>query len=279
MTPTVRPFGARRAEGWRAIGGPAVTEWYYVSGDEQKGPVSAEELRSLARAGSIVNGTLVWKSGLSKWVPAHVVKGMFSEHADQAAPPPVPVSRNGTAAAAVVPPVAPRAAASSSEPHQTRARPLPAVASMEHSRFCRTCGKSIARQAIACTGCGCAPDAGRHFCPACGNQTLENAIVCVECGSALHTRATSTGMGQKGRIAAGLLGIFLGCLGVHNFYLGFARKATFQLLLYGLGVFFGLMMPAFFVFCFVAAVWGLVDGIMIIAGAVNEDARGQPLRG
>lgn len=35
--------------------------------------------------------------------------------------------------------------------------------------------------------------------------------------------------GVKIKIAAGLLGIFLGTLGVHNFYLGYTGKATAQL--------------------------------------------------
>ena len=36
---------------------------------------------------------------------------------------------------------------------------------------------------------------------------------------------------QKSKIAAGLLGIFLGSFGVHNFYLGYTGKAVAQLLL------------------------------------------------
>lgn len=66
------------------------------------------------------------------------------------------------------------------------------------------------------------------------------------------------GYSQKSKLAAGLLGIFLGCFGVHNFYLGNTGKAVAQLLLTVIGwiIFIG---PA------IASIWGLVEGIMILA--------------
>ena len=36
---------------------------------------------------------------------------------------------------------------------------------------------------------------------------------------------------QKNKIVAGLLGLFLGTLGIHNFYLGYAGKGIAQLLM------------------------------------------------
>lgn len=75
----------------------------------------------------------------------------------------------------------------------------------------------------------------------------------------------------KSKIAAGLLGIFLGGLGVHRFYLGYTAIGVIQLVLtVFLGIFtFGLV-----------GVWGLVEGIMILAGAgyFQRDAKGIPLR-
>ena len=66
------------------------------------------------------------------------------------------------------------------------------------------------------------------------------------------------GYSQKSKLAAGLLGIFLGSFGVHNFYLGNTGKAVAQLLLTIIGwiIFIG---PA------IASIWGLVEGIMILA--------------
>ena len=73
---------------------------------------------------------------------------------------------------------------------------------------------------------------------------------------------------QKSRMAAGLLGIFLGWLGIHNFYLGYTNKALVQLLVSVCT-------------CFIAAVgmwiWGLVEGIQILTGSINVDANNIPL--
>lgn len=77
---------------------------------------------------------------------------------------------------------------------------------------------------------------------------------------------------QKSKLAAGLFGIFLGALGVHNFYLGFTGKAIAQLLLSLIGwVLFGLG-PV------VAGIWGLVEGILILCSTYgsnwHRDAKG-----
>ncbi len=73
-------------------------------------------------------------------------------------------------------------------------------------------------------------------------------------------------------MAAGLLGILLGAFGVHNFYLGFTGKAVAQLLITVLSL--GML-------SFVSAIWGLVEGIMILTaqpGTPNAfDASGVPL--
>ena len=72
----------------------------------------------------------------------------------------------------------------------------------------------------------------------------------------------------KSKIAAGLLGIFLGGLGVHNFYLGFTGKAIAQLLISVLSC--GAL-------AVVSAIWGLIEGILILVGNISTDARGIPL--
>lgn len=78
----------------------------------------------------------------------------------------------------------------------------------------------------------------------------------------------------KSKIVAGLLGIFLGGLGIHRFYLGYTKVAVIQLVLtVVLGIFtLGLG--------FIVGLWGVVEGIMIIAGAAKfrTDAEGVPLR-
>lgn len=75
----------------------------------------------------------------------------------------------------------------------------------------------------------------------------------------------------------GLLGIFLGGLGVHNFYLGYIGKAVAQLILTLVGSIF-----ACFLFPLIAvgasSIWGLVEGILILAGSINVDGHNVPLK-
>jgi TM2 domain-containing membrane protein YozV len=70
---------------------------------------------------------------------------------------------------------------------------------------------------------------------------------------------------------AGVLAILLGWLGIHRFYLGYTNIAIAQLLLGLLGLL------TCFITTLAAAVWGIVEGIMILTGQMNEDADGQPL--
>lgn len=82
-------------------------------------------------------------------------------------------------------------------------------------------------------------------------------------------------MSGKSKIAAGLLGLFLGSFGVHNFYLGNTGKAVAQLLLTLVGWII-VIGP------FVAGVWGLIEGIMILCSQYgspwHRDANGYELR-
>ena len=71
----------------------------------------------------------------------------------------------------------------------------------------------------------------------------------------------------KSRVIVGVLGILLGSLGVHNFYLGFTKKAVLQLVLSI--VTFGL-----------AGIWGFVEGIIYLVSKDPKwsvDAQGVPL--
>ncbi len=74
----------------------------------------------------------------------------------------------------------------------------------------------------------------------------------------------------KSKILAGLLGVFLGVFGIHNFYLGYTGKAVTQLLITILSIGF---------LSWISAIWGLIEGIMILVGEINKDGKGNPLRG
>jgi TM2 domain-containing membrane protein YozV len=80
----------------------------------------------------------------------------------------------------------------------------------------------------------------------------------------------------KSKIAGGILGILLGHLGIHNFYLGYTGKALGQLLLTVVGVLTSCLGVGVLL-CIAAWVWGLIEGIMILTGSINKDAKGVPL--
>lgn len=44
-------------------------EWHYAEGSTQRGPVSEEEFNSLIAQGVITAETLVWRAGMSDWLP------------------------------------------------------------------------------------------------------------------------------------------------------------------------------------------------------------------
>ena len=87
--------------------------------------------------------------------------------------------------------------------------------------------------------------------------------------------AAPAGYSQKSKLAAGLLGIFLGSLGVHNFYLGNTGKAIAQLLLTLIGWII-IIGPA------ISGIWGLVEGILILCSSYgsqwHRDGRGVELQ-
>ena len=120
-----------------------------------------------------------------------------------------------------------------------------------------------------CTNCGSEIKKGAAFCSKCGAKIIEDKDVVVgEVVNDGNNNNTINNGAAKSKIAAGLLGIFLGSFGVHNFYLGYTGKAVGQLLITVLSC--GIL-------SFVSAIWGLVEGILILTGSINVDAEGNYL--
>ena len=105
-----------------------------------------------------------------------------------------------------------------------------------------------------------------RYCQNCGNEVDENAYVCVRCGAQIKQINNEN---AKSKLIAGLLGIFFGAFGIHNFYLGYNGKGLAQLLMSLLS--FGLLSG-------ISAIWGFIEGIMILIGSINVDANGNPLK-
>lgn len=133
--------------------------------------------------------------------------------------------------------------------------------------FCRNCGNQIDDMAAVCVKCGVPTGTGVNFCHNCGAPTAPNATFCTHCGTPLVKQAPAGQ--QKSKVAAGVLGILLGGLGIHNFYLGYTGKGLAQLLITLLTCGVGGV---------VSGIWGLVEGIMILTGSINTDANGFALK-
>lgn len=81
------------------------------------------------------------------------------------------------------------------------------------------------------------------------------------------------GYPQKSRLAAGILGILTGTLGLHNFYLGNNQRALTQILLSTLGSIVTCGISAIIVM-----VWGVVEGVQILEHKINMDGNGIQLK-
>jgi len=69
------------------------------------------------------------------------------------------------------------------------------------------------------------------YCTNCGEQIDDRAVACPYCGTKTHhakNKETTYHPMAKSKIAAGLLGIFLGTWGVHNFYLNVSECSHFK---------------------------------------------------
>jgi TM2 domain-containing membrane protein YozV/RNA polymerase subunit RPABC4/transcription elongation factor Spt4 len=130
--------------------------------------------------------------------------------------------------------------------------------------YCRNCGNVMNDQAALCVACGVPVGKGNNYCPLCGDVTDSLSQVCMKCGVNLNAYGQ-----QKSKLVAGLFGIFLGAFGVHRFYLGYTGIGVAQLLITVLSC--GLLSWAVWI-------WGLIEGILILAGSINRDAKGVALK-
>ena len=70
---------------------------------------------------------------------------------------------------------------------------------------------------------------------------------------------------DKSKLVAGLLQIFLGGFGIGRFYIGDNKTAVWQIVVTVLT-------------CGIGSLWGLIDGIIMLATDNVTDAQGRPLR-
>ena len=128
--------------------------------------------------------------------------------------------------------------------------------------YCKNCGAMLNENAVACTNCGFAKGTGENFCGNCGAQINPGAAICVNCGAAVKGSAAGE---AKSKLAAVLLAFFLGCFGIHDFYLGYTKYGIIKIVLTvctGVG----------------GSIWAFVDFIRLLTGSLDKDANGVPLK-
>ena len=116
--------------------------------------------------------------------------------------------------------------------------------------YCKDCGKEIEEGKEYCADC----EAIRNTTTATGAENVVNETA---------TQTTQASGEQKSKLVAGLLGILVGSLGIHNFYLGYTGKAIAQLLMSVLSCGF---------LAIASQIWGIIEGIMILTGSIDKDA-------
>jgi len=97
-------------------------------------------------------------------------------------------------------------------------------------------------------------------CEKCGKEIPEGAASCPSCSPTPSTQTVTSVDDSKDWLAALLLSIFLGQLGVDRFYLGYIGLGVLKLLTAG-----------------GCGIWWLVDVILIATDGL-KDAKGRPLR-
>lgn len=119
---------------------------------------------------------------------------------------------------------------------------------------CRSCGQELG-ESVKC-------------CPICKAEQEEKELQLdtekVNCDIQEKKELEEYPYSPRSRVTAGLLQIFLGGLGMGRFYLGYNGIALAQLFTF----------PLFFI----GAIWGVVDGILILCGQVPYDVNGVPVK-
>ncbi len=147
--------------------------------------------------------------------------------------------------------------------------------------YCRNCKTPLTEEENICHSCGVPKGTGYNYCDVCGNKTNPKAEFCSNCGSKLcpaPDNGNAVNIKRKSKLAAGLLAIFLGGFGVHNFYLGFNNKAIAQLILSVAGTVLSLPTCGLStILCGASYIWGIVEGILIFCGNIKYDSDGVEL--
>ena len=116
------------------------------------------------------------------------------------------------------------------------------------------------------------PQWDEMYCSSCGSIIKKRAEICIKCGVRVALPSYSgvepqsvIAFSDRSRLTAGILGVLLGFLGVHSFYLGRVGKGIIQIVVTVLTLGVG-------------GLWGFIEGIIILTGSRWADSEGKLLR-
>lgn len=130
--------------------------------------------------------------------------------------------------------------------------------------FCPSCGSEITGNAAFCMKCGAKIEClAAPICAVCGTELPAGAGFCPACGAKNPGVSQSPVLSDKSRLVFILLAVFLGGLGVHNFYAGRFKYGIAQIVVtclsFGIGA-----VPVY--------IWACCE-----AALVEKDAKGRKM--
>ena len=126
-----------------------------------------------------------------------------------------------------------------------------------------------------CTNCGSNIDNNQEKCLVCGKVLKYNSEQIKETSANENNNFNKSNTDEsslKSRSIAIILALFLGSLGIHNFYLGYKSKGIAQLLITTIGSL------ACGVGAFITQLWVIIDILSLAFGRLDKDADGNQLR-
>jgi TM2 domain-containing membrane protein YozV len=152
------------------------------------------------------------------------------------------------------------------------------------SNYCKKCGKELQEGSKFCAACGQEVSTGIH-CTSCNAELDDNTAFCKYCGTQTHVEknreeerysfnqnATAI-VGSKSKVLSIVLALFLGCFGVHNFYLGYTTRGIAQLVASIISLFFTGGFGNLII-----GIWVLVEVVLIATDKVETAANGAPIK-
>lgn len=147
--------------------------------------------------------------------------------------------------------------------------------------YCTNCGSELKEDADGCINCGKLVNnfnkveissklPNLKYCSNCGFEVHHNADLCLNCGKFINSKKITTS-DSKSKIVAGLLALFIGSIGIHNFYLGDNKNGIIHLVLFFVGFL------TFGITTFITSLWALIEAITIFTSTNAVDFNGNPL--